>query len=124
MPTIKFTAKEAEAIDARLSAPDLIAEALTDVFPGDPAPPYSYRDALKTAEWLLGELQSSQTLTFNNRLERDVITDAVDGSCLPDWIADAVIDDDMTRSEAAAWKRAMKGVCRKCALHGINVAFR
>ncbi len=123
MVTLTFTKREAEILHSRLSAPDCIAEALTDVYPGDPEPPYCRADAEVAAERLANELEEHNQLTFSDQVERDVIEDAIDGSTFPYFIADAVQDGDMTKAEAAKWRRDMQSICRKLKPHGIDARF-
>lgn len=123
MTRIRFTKDEAETIDSRLSAPDCIAEALTDVYPGDPVPPYTHAEAMRAADRMHATLTRELCLDFASRVERDVAEDIVDGSVFGYFIADALADGDMMPSEAQRWRRAMRSVERKLARAGIRARF-
>lgn len=123
MVTVKFTKREAEILHSRLSAPDCIAEALTDVYPGDPEPPYTHAEAMVAAERMSIEIEEHHQATFEDQCERDVLTDAIEGSTFPYFIAEAVMDEDMTKAEGAKWRRDMQSICRKLKPHGIDTTF-
>lgn len=123
MPEIRFTELEAEIMDSRLSAPDCIAEALTDVFPGEPNPPYTKSEAMQAAERIWRELQTTKTVSISSRVERDIIEDAIDGSTFPYFISDAVEDDDITAAKAASYRRAMSAIEKKARAVGLGASF-
>lgn len=81
---LKLTPLEREILDHRLSIPDCIAEALTDVCEGDPEPPYSIDEVEHVAK-LLGvsrDLQATyESLTAEyGPVVAAVLKDAVEAS--------------------------------------------
>lgn len=120
---LHFSAKERQVLEDRLTLTDCISEALTDVFPGDPEPPYSKDDAERRATQMLAELETHGTLTVDDVLSRDILDDLIDGSTWPYFIADAIENEDMTRSEAAAWRRVFRSIEKKAQVAGVSASY-
>lgn len=78
---IRFSPTDCEVILDRLTVPDALAEALTDVPEGEPGPDYSAEDVLEAAATLervfRGELLLARRLT---PVEADTLADAIEGS--------------------------------------------
>lgn len=123
MTMIVFTKREAGILFDRLSAPDAVAEALTDTHPDDEAPSYTCEEALVAAEKLGTEINLFRSVNVETQLDRDVIADAVDGSVFPYFIDDSYEDGDMTAAERGGWIATLRRIERKLAKAGIEASF-
>lgn len=120
---LKFTPIEREVLASRLTVPDCISEALTDVFPGDPEPTYSKHEVDEEACKMLIELESSGGLSIGSDLARDILEDVIDGSTMPYFLDDAVVDGDMSVEQVKAYRRAFRSIERKAARAGVHARF-
>ena len=121
---LKFTERERTVLMHRLSLTECIAEAEIDRCPEDPPSPYTYAQVEAAALKLEEELLKNCTLTIETDIDLLVLEDLVDGNTFGVGLEDAMMDDELTLNEVAAWRRTIRRLNSKLARNaGITSTF-